>query len=62
MNEHVADAIFAQPSLKGNRVICPNNGDEDTPLDLELLFTAVVSGKAEAINNIINGQEQPGNA
>ena len=23
---------------------------------------AVVSGKAEAINNIINGQEQPGNA
>ena len=62
MNEPADDAIFAQPSLKGNKVICRNTGGEDTPFDLELLFTAVVSGKAEAISNIINGQEQPGNA
>ena len=62
MNEPADDVIFAQPSLKGNKVICRNIGGEDTPFDLELLFTAVVSGKAEAISNIINGQEQPGNA
>ena len=58
MNEPVDDAIFVQPSLKGNKVICRNPGGEDTPFDLELLFTAVVSGKAEAISNIIKGQQQ----
>lgn len=39
----VDDALFVQPSLQGNAVVCPNTGDDDTPLDLELLFNAVLS-------------------
>lgn len=39
----VDDALFVQPSLQGNAVVCSNDGDEDTPLDLELLFNAVLS-------------------
>lgn len=62
MNEPTNDTIFTQPSIRGNKVICCNNKGEETPFDLELLFTAVVNGKNEAINNIINGQEQPDNA
>lgn len=47
--------LFSQPSLKGNKVIARNLDGEDTQLDLELLFTAVVCGKAGAINSAITG-------
>lgn len=39
----VDDALYVQPSIQGNSVVCPNDGDDDTPLNLELLFNAVLS-------------------
>lgn len=40
--EPTDDALFAQPSLHGTSVICRNTGGEDTPLDLEMLFNALL--------------------
>ncbi len=40
--EPTADALYVQPSVYGNRIVCPNaDGAEDTPVDLELLFNAL---------------------
>ncbi len=38
----VSDAIYAQPSLQGQAVICRNTAGKDTPLNLELLFNALL--------------------
>lgn len=54
INESTDDAIFTQQSLKGNKVICRNDGYDDTPFDLELLFSAAVGGKADTINAILD--------
>lgn len=37
----VSDALYVQPSLTGNSVICPNDSGADTVLNLELLFNAL---------------------
>lgn len=37
----VSDALYVQPSLTGNAVICTNDSDADTVLNLELLFNAL---------------------
>lgn len=40
------DVIYAEPSLQGNAVIVPRKeGDEETQMNLELLFDAVTMGK-----------------
>ena len=40
------DVIYAEPSLQGNAVIVPRKeGDEETQVNLELLFDAVTTGK-----------------
>ncbi len=45
--EEVSDAFYIEPSLQGNAVVCANPDEEDTKLDLELLYKAVVTnGKA----------------
>lgn len=44
--EPMDDVLYAEPSLQGNAVIAKKRpGDEDTTLNLELLFNAVVKGK-----------------
>lgn len=44
------DVIYEEPSLQGNAVIRPRKaGMDETPLNLELLFDAVVSGKIKDI-------------
>lgn len=44
--EPMDDALYAEPSLQGNAVIARKKpGDEDTTLNLELLFNAVTQGK-----------------
>lgn len=51
--EEVSDALYIEPSLQGNAIVCTNPHQEDTKLDLELLYKAVVTnGKAvtEAFN------------
>lgn len=39
------DALYVQPSLQGNSVIVPNDGGEETPLNLELLFNALLENR-----------------
>ncbi|NDW18290.1 ATP-binding cassette domain-containing protein [Dysgonomonas sp. 216] len=36
------DALYAAPSIQGFNLILPNNNDEETPLNLELLFNAML--------------------
>jgi ABC-type multidrug transport system, ATPase component len=46
-HEELQRALYHEPSLQGNAIVCPNNNGEDTKLDLELLYKAVVTnGKA----------------
>lgn len=37
------DALFSMPSVMGQAVVVPNRDDEDTDMDLELLFNTVIS-------------------
>ena len=41
----MADALYAEPTLQGNSVVASRGDKSETPLNLELLFTAVVQGK-----------------
>lgn len=50
------DALYVEPSLSGSAVITPTKGREETPINLELLFNAIVQypdllHQAEAANN-----------
>lgn len=50
------DAFYVEPSLSGSAVITPTKGREETPINLELLFNAIVQypdllHQAEAANN-----------
>lgn len=57
MGAAVDDAIYVQRSVGGNKVIVENNTGIDTPLDLEMLFTATVDGKI-SIQNTGNDNEK----
>ena len=37
----LSDAIFVQQTMRGIELICPNSGNDETPIDLELLFNAL---------------------
>ena len=43
MNEPTHDALYVQPSLQGNSVILPNTYHEDSKLNLEVLFNAMLA-------------------
>ena len=45
MNEPTDGALYVQPSVQGNSVILPNEYGEDTKLNLELLFNAMLAEK-----------------
>lgn len=47
----VDDVFFVQPSLQGNAVVTRNEKDDDTSLDLELLFNALLA-HPEIVKNI----------
>lgn len=49
--EKAGDVIYAEDVLKGYYQVCENKSGEDSKLDIELLFNAVVSN-TERINNI----------
>ncbi len=40
-----SDVVYAEPSLQGAAVVAERNGREETAVNLELLFNAVVLGK-----------------
>ena len=52
--KHLEEALYALPSLTGNKLILPNKGNEETPLDLELLFNALLSRPQEIISMFNN--------
>lgn len=52
-HEEVKEALYKEPSLQGNAVVCANNDGEDTKLDLELLYKAVVTN-GDAVREVFN--------
>lgn len=53
MDEPTDDALFVQSSVHGNSVIWPNLAGEESPLNLELLFNALLTER-EKIQAIFN--------
>lgn len=45
MNEPTEDVLYVQPSVQGNIVILPNLHHEDSKLNLEVLFNAMLAEK-----------------
>ena len=45
MNEPCDDALYFEPTPQGRAVIVTNRAGEETTVNLELLFNAVVKGK-----------------
>jgi ABC-2 type transport system ATP-binding protein len=54
-NEEVREALYKEPSLQGNAIVCANTDGDDTKLDLELLYKAVVTN-GDAVRNAFNKQ------
>ena len=53
MNEPTEGALYVQPSVQGNSVILPNEYGEDSKLNLEVLFNAILAGR-ERIQQMFN--------
>lgn len=53
MGEPVDQALYVQPSLQGNSVILPNIYEEETNLNLELLFNAFLAER-EKMQTLFN--------
>ena len=51
MGEDCSDALYTEPTPQGRAVIAKNTTDEDTTVNLELLFNAVVKGKVTFQSN-----------
>ncbi len=47
MNEPTEDALYVQPSVQGNSVIFPNAFHEETNLNLEVLFNAMLAERVK---------------
>lgn len=45
----LSDAIFVQQTMRGIELICPNSDNDETPIDLELLFNALQTVPAEKL-------------
>ena len=43
VNEPIEDALYVQPSMQGNSVILRNEHHEDSMMNLELLFNAMLA-------------------
>ena len=44
-NENDNDAIYTEDTLRGHYQVCENKTDEESKLDIELLFNAIISDK-----------------
>ena len=47
MNEPTDDALYVQPSVQGNSVILPNTYDEESKMNLEVLFNAMLTERVK---------------
>ena len=55
--DEVRQALYKEPSLQGNAIVSANPGEEDTKLDLELLYKAVVTN-GDAVRDVFNKQRK----
>ena len=53
MNEPTEGALYVQPSVQGNSVILPNEYGEDSKLNLEVLFNAILAER-ERMQQLFN--------
>ncbi|WP_455672092.1 ABC transporter ATP-binding protein [Phocaeicola sp.] len=53
MNEPTDNALYVQPSVQGNSVIFPNTQNEETNLNLEVLFNAMLAER-EKMQSMFN--------
>lgn len=53
VNEPTDDALYIQPSVQGNSVILPNAYGEDSKMNLEVLFNALLAER-EKIQTVFN--------
>lgn len=53
------DEIYSQEVMQGYQVVCENRSSEEGPVDLELLFNAIISDSA-SINNVFNKEGSRG--
>ena len=53
LNDPIDDAIFSQPNVSGNSVVFENKYQEDSPINLEVLFNAVLA-KREKIQELFS--------
>lgn len=54
--EVVAHALYAQPTLTGTNVVLPNDGTDDTRVDLEMLFQLALE-KPELLNQQLRNND-----
>ena len=47
MNEPTDDALYVQPSVQGNSVILPNTSSEESKMNLEVLFNAMLAERVK---------------
>ena len=47
MNESVGDALYMQPSVQGYSVILPNMYGEESKMNLEVLFNAMLAERVK---------------
>jgi len=47
MNEPSDDALYVQPSVQGNSVILPNTSGEESKMNLEVLFNAMLAERVK---------------
>ena len=47
MNEPTDNALYVQPSVQGNSVILPNTSGEESKMNLEVLFNAMLAGRVK---------------
>lgn len=52
-SEEVKDALYSESSLKGSAIITYNTYEEDSKLDLEMLYKAIVTNR-DKINSVFN--------
>jgi len=53
--EEVQEALYKEPSLQGTAIVTANPDGDDSKLDLELLYKAVVTN-GDAIRSVVNNQ------
>jgi len=49
----IHDALYQESSLRGSSIITPNIGEEESKIDLELLYKAIITNQAR-IQSVFN--------